>query len=99
MDWSGVPNRKLLAGLYLVAFPAMVAGLVALLVSQLTGQSLLPVVAGILFVGGQLVIVGLAHTLRAAVPAGSTKGDPRGVAWNRLTLGRELPGAWRVVRG
>jgi hypothetical protein len=101
MNWSGVPNGRLFAGLYLIAFPAMVVGLVALVASQLTGQDLLPVVAGVLFIGGQLVITGLSLALRAGVPASSAKvgRDPRGIAWNRLTLGRELPGAWRALRG
>lgn len=100
MNWSEVPNGRLFAGLYLIAFAAMVVGLVALLVTQVTGQELLPVaVLGGLFVGGQLVIVGLSHALRAAVPAGSPQRDPRGAAWNRLTLGRELSGAWRALRG
>ncbi|NIK57079.1 hypothetical protein [Kribbella shirazensis] len=94
-------NGKLLAGLYLVAFPVTVVGLVALLASQLAGQNLLPGVAVGLFVGGSLVIAGLSYALRAAVPAGSVKAgkDARVVAWNRLALGRELPGAWRAVRG
>jgi hypothetical protein len=101
MNWNGTRNGKLLASLYLIAFPAMVIGLVTLLASQLTGQNLLPVVAVVLFVGGQLVITGLSLAVRAGVPAGTAKvgRDPRGIAWNRLTLGRELPGAWRALRG
>jgi protein-S-isoprenylcysteine O-methyltransferase Ste14 len=101
MTWpEGVWGRAL-AAVYLVAFVAMVVGLVQVLGSQLTGHDLLTWLGVVLFVAGQLAITGLARLLSNAVPASSTgqRRDPRGVAWNRLTLGRELAGAWRVVRG
>jgi len=101
MNWAGTHHGRLLASLYLIAFPAMIIGLVLLLGSQLTGRDLLTGLSLVLLIGGQLVITGLSLALRDAVPAGSVKAgrDPRGFIWNRLSLGRELPSAWRLVRG
>ncbi|WP_371404578.1 hypothetical protein OHA10_02710 [Kribbella sp. NBC_00662] len=101
MTWPEGSRGRALAAAYLVAWAVMVIGIVLVLGSQLSGRDLLVWPASAMAVAGQLVITGLARLLRDAVPATSVRGrtDPRAVAWNRLSLGRELPGAWRVVRG
>jgi hypothetical protein len=101
MTWPEGTRGRAFAAAYLVAFAVMVVGIALVLGSQLSGRDLLVWPAAAMAVAGQLIITGLARLLRDAVPASLTKGraDPRSVAWNRMSLGRELPSAWRAVRG
>lgn len=96
MDWSGA---RPLAGAYVGSWVSGLAGLVWTLVNQLasTGGPQ-AVVAAVLFVAGLLGITGVAYALRDRVPAGTAQGNNYQRSWNRLALGRELPGAWRAVR-
>jgi predicted membrane channel-forming protein YqfA (hemolysin III family) len=102
MDWGGVRNAKLVAGGYLVAFAAMVIGLVILVPSLGTGGGNPVRITGIvLFAASQLILFWLSIVLRTAMPARRSRLSPpdrRGAAWNRLALGLELTRAWRVVR-
>lgn len=101
MNWGGLRNGKLLASVYLIAFPMTVIGLVLTLVAQWTGiESLAPSFGVLLFVVGALTLTTLSWLLRDLVPArtGGYATD-RGRAWNRLVLGRELAAAWRVLKG
>lgn len=82
----------MLAVVYLAAFGAMLVGIVWTLVNQLTGRAGVEVTAGVvLFLGGQLTIVGLAHRLRA--------GTEYSRAWQRLSLGLEVRPALRAAAG
>lgn len=104
MNWpEGVLGRAL-AAVYLVAFPALYAGVVWILIRQLTGDD-----EGwgggalVLFAGGALTITALSVVLQSRVPERTNKltknmaGDQR--AYHRLALGLELREAWRVLRG
>jgi hypothetical protein len=102
MDWPGGRNGRLLAGTYVVAFAAMVLGIAWTLYNQATGGGGSQVIVGAcLFLAGQLLISLLAFALRARAPLTQGKGRPSGyqVLWHRLSLGRELPAASRVLRG
>jgi hypothetical protein len=102
MDWPVGRKGRVLAGIYVVAFVAMVAGLAWTLSNQATGGSgTQVVVGGCVFVAGQLVIVLLALGLRARVRLSHGTGHPSGyqVLWQRLSLGRELGPAGRLLRG
>lgn len=100
MNWTGVRRARQLAIGYLIAFPAMVTGIVLVLVSQATGRQQLSIPGAVLFVGGQLVITGLSFALRDVAPVrpGGRQRDPRAAAWNRLSSGLELMPAWRFAR-
>jgi hypothetical protein len=89
-----------LAGTYVVGFVAMVAGIAWTLYNQATGGSGPQVIVGAcLFLAGQLLITLLAFGLRARAPLSQGKGRPTGyqVLWHRLSLGRELASAGRVL--
>jgi hypothetical protein len=97
MDWPAGRNGRLLAGTY-VAFAAMVVGIAWTLYNQATGGGGAQVIVGAsLFLAGQLVITLFAFTLRARAPLGQGSGYQ--MLWHRLSLGRELPAATRVLRG
>jgi hypothetical protein len=101
MDWPAGRNGRVLAGTYVVAFVAMVAGLAWTLYNQASGGTGSQVVVGAcVFVAGQMLIALLAFGLRARAPLSQGKGRPSGyqVLWQRLTLGRELASAGRVLR-
>ncbi|GAA3110708.1 hypothetical protein JOF29_001328 [Kribbella aluminosa] len=100
MNWGGVRRARQLAVAYLIAFPATVAGIVLVLTAQATGHQQLTMPGGVLFVAGQLVINALSFALREVVPlrAGGQQRDGRALAWNRMSLGLEMAGAWRFVR-
>ena len=101
MNWGGVRRGRLLAGIYLAAYVAWVIGLVLVIGSQIAGGGTLAVVIGaVLFLASQGAMFALAFRLRDAMPVGSDRKDRDRLAftWNRLMVGRELPGAWRVVR-
>jgi hypothetical protein len=90
------------AGTYVVAFVAMVAGIAWTLYNQATGGEGSQVIVGAcVFLAGQLLITLLAFGLRARAPLSQGKGRQSGyqVLWNRLSLGRELASAGRVLRG
>ncbi|MGZ0151502.1 hypothetical protein ACXJJ3_30915 [Kribbella sp. WER1] len=98
MNWGGVPNAGRLAVAYLVAFPAMVAGIALVLIAQITGHQAPAIPGGVLFVAGQLVITGLSFALRDVVPPRPGRQRERWqLAWNRLSLGLELARARRVL--
>jgi ABC-type Na+ efflux pump permease subunit len=92
----------MLAGMYVVAFVAMVAGLAWTLYNQVSGVGGTQVLVGVcIFVAGQLAITSLAFGLRARVSAGASKAYGSGyhVLWQRLSLGKELGRASRLLRG
>lgn len=102
MNWPGGDKGRILAGLYLFAFVAMVVGLVWTLYNQTTGGDGAQMAAGgATFVIAQLIIAAMAVGLRAALP------DAKGAegsfqyqrAWQRLTLGRELGTAMHRLKG
>jgi hypothetical protein len=99
MDWSGVRNRRLLAGLYLVAFVSTYVGVVLVLIAQWTSSP--TIVGAVAFFGGLLGIAGLALGLRNRVtrqPGRLTaKASNHQRAYQRLALGIELPQAWRAL--
>ena len=102
MDWPAGRNGRVLAGTYVVAFVAMVAGIAWTLYNQATGGTGAQVVVGVcLFAVGQLLITLLAFGLRTQAPLSPGKGRPSGyqVLWHRLSLGRELASACRALRG
>jgi hypothetical protein len=103
MDWGAVRNGKLLAAVYLIALVMLYAGVLWLLIQQWTGTESMGLAAPILFFGGGLAIIALAVALRRRIPVrttGLTKsmtGHQR--AYYRLSLGLEVPGAWRAIKG
>jgi hypothetical protein len=103
MNWGAVRNGRFLAGLYLAAFPATAAGIVWILILQLTGSATTVVPAAILFVAGVLTITALAVGLRKHAPESKNRLTKNATGYhrnyNRLALGLELPGAWRIVTG
>jgi hypothetical protein len=100
MDWSGIRNSRLVAGLYLVAFAGLYGGVACVLAAQWTGQQRLAL-GGFVFVGGLITIFVLAWALRGRVPARAGRLTARASnhtrAYQRLTLGVELGRAWRVL--
>jgi hypothetical protein len=97
MNWPAGSKGRILAGIYLVAFAAMVAGLMWTLYNQATGGDGAQLSAGIaLFVVAQLTITAMAVGLRSTVP--DTRGSNYHRAWQRLTLGLELATALRLFR-
>lgn len=98
-------NGKLVAGTYLIAFVAQVAGIVLTLIMQWTGAGGLVQGAGIfLFCLGGLGVGGLALGLRRRVRAATSRFAGKNVtgyqhAWQRLALGLEVRGAWNAVKG
>ncbi|GAA0936152.1 hypothetical protein GCM10009554_23450 [Kribbella koreensis] len=102
MNWPAGRKGRVFAATYVVAFAAMVAGITWTLYNQATDASTPRFIAGAcLFLAGQLPIVLLAITLTTQAPPtqGKTHPDAYPLRWNRLTLGRELPAATRVLRG
>jgi uncharacterized membrane protein YiaA len=102
MDWGGVRNGRVLAGLYLVAFVSLYGGVACVLIGQWTGQAPLAL-GGFLFAGGLLGIFALAWGLRNRVPqqAGrfTAKASNTQLAYHRLALGLEVRQAWHVLKG
>ena len=91
-----------MAGTYVVAFIAMVAGIGWTLYNQATGgRGSQVIVGGCVFLASQLLITLLAFGLRARAPLSQGKSQPSGyqALWHRLTLGRELASASRALRG
>jgi len=102
MDWGGVRNAKLMAGVYLAAFVSLYGGLGCELVAQWTGWQRLALGA-FAFVAGLAGIFALAWVLRDRVPARTSRLTARAGkhqrAYQRLVLGIELAPAWRILRG
>ncbi|WP_432948096.1 hypothetical protein ACQPXM_12760 [Kribbella sp. CA-253562] len=97
MNWPEGNKGRTLAGTYLIAFVAMVIGLVWTLYNQATGGGGAQLAVGIaLFVVAQVVITAIAFGLRNALPGKTDLGYQQ--AWHRLTLGRELATAARLLR-
>jgi hypothetical protein len=101
MNWPTEHQGRRLARLYLVAFMAMLIGVVWTLYNQATSRDGTPAFIGAgLFVVGQLALFALALKLQAGLPGKPGRGPSRyQLAWQRLTLGRELPTALRLARG
>jgi hypothetical protein len=101
MNWPTEQQGRSLARLYLVAFMAMLIGVVWTLYNQATSRAGTPVIIGAgLFVVGHLGPCALALKLRAGLPGKPGGGPSRyQLAWQRLTLGREPPTALRLSRG
>jgi len=88
---------------YLVSWASWLIGVVWTLISQLTEhtQPPAPVIAGVLFFAGVLGMTAVAALLRNRVARPTGRFTARATnyqrAWCRLTLGLELPRAWRVL--
>ncbi|WP_433161418.1 hypothetical protein [Kribbella sp. CA-247076] len=97
MDWTG---RRTYAGAYLALLVANWAGVVLVLIGQVTGAPATAIAGIVLFAIGQAGINGLAFALRRA-PVPAVRFDPKASnfsrAWHRLTLGLEVPGALRAL--
>jgi hypothetical protein len=97
MNWPEGSKGRVLAGVYLIAFVAMVTGLVWSLYNQATGGDGAQLTAGFaLFVVAQLTITAMAVGLRSTLPDKADSTYQR--AWHRLTLGLELATAMRLLR-
>ncbi|WP_145806640.1 hypothetical protein [Kribbella amoyensis] len=97
MNWPEGSKGQILAGVYLIAFVAMVTGLVLALYNQATGGDGAQLTAGFaLFVVAQLTITAIAVGLRSTLPDEADFKYQR--VWHRLTLGRELATAMRLLR-
>jgi hypothetical protein len=102
MDWPVGVTGRILAAVYLIAFPATYAGVVWTLVDQWTGNDIALNGAWILFLVGALLIIALSIVLRRRVPERANRltkgmtGHQR--AYHRLALGLELARAWRALR-
>jgi hypothetical protein len=97
MNWPEGSKGRTLAGIYLIAFVAMVIGLVWTLCNQATGGGGAQLAIGVvLFVVAQVTITAMAFGLRNSLPGKTDLGYQR--AWQRLTLGRELATAARLLR-
>ncbi len=91
-----------MAVVYLIDFVVMLIGLGWSLTNQLAGfAGPLPTVGYVLFLAGQAGLIALALAFRAGVagPQGAAVATSYQRAWHRLTLGLELPGAWRRLAG
>ena len=91
-----------MAVVYLIDFVVMLIGLGWSLINQLAGNTgALPTVGYVLFVAGQVGLIALALAFRAGVggAGGAAAATSYQRAWHRLTLGLELPGAWRRLAG
>jgi predicted membrane chloride channel (bestrophin family) len=103
MNWGGIPGPRVVAGVYLLAFVALVVGVVLLLVTQLTGSidSLLRGAAVVLFGVGVLGISTLAFWLGGRLPRPMSRFWEKRSGWqwvhHRLSLGLEIRSAWRVL--
>jgi hypothetical protein len=96
MNWPEGSKGRILAGIYLVAFAGMVAGLAWTLYNQATGGDGAQLSAGLaLFVVAQLTITAMAVGLRSTLPDKGGNNYQR--AWHRLTLGLELATALRLL--
>jgi hypothetical protein len=97
MNWPEGTKGRTLAGIYLIAFVAMVIGLVWTLYNQATGGDGAQLAVGAaLFVVAQVTITAMAFGLRNALPGKPDLGYQR--VWQRLSLGRELATAARLLR-
>jgi hypothetical protein len=101
MNWPTEQQGRRLARLYLVAFMAMLIGVVWTLCNQATSRDGTPVFIGAgLFIVGQLALIALALKLQTGLPEKPGRGPSRyQLAWQRLTLGSELPMALSLARG
>jgi RsiW-degrading membrane proteinase PrsW (M82 family) len=101
MDWPVGVIGRILAAVYLVAFPATYAGVVWTFIDQWRGDDMTLNGATILFLAGALLIMALSVVLRHRVPERPNRltkgmsGDQR--AYHRLALGLELARAWRAL--
>jgi glycerol-3-phosphate acyltransferase PlsY len=97
MDWTKEANARLLATAYVLGFVAWLIGVLWILYNQFTGGSAAAMIVGIiLFAIGQALISVVAFTLRHNFQtAASTSSFSQ--AWQRLSMGLELPPAFRLV--
>ncbi|WP_329481353.1 hypothetical protein OG555_04240 [Kribbella sp. NBC_01484] len=102
MNWAGVRNGRLVAGLYLIAFVSLYGGVVCVVLGNWTGQTRLTL-GGFAFIGGLLGIFALSWGLQNRVPDKPGRFTARASnstrAYQRLASGVELRGAWRTLTG
>ncbi|TDD52304.1 hypothetical protein E1263_29290 [Kribbella antibiotica] len=97
MDWAREKNARLLATAYAVGFAAWLVGVILILWGQFTDGSITQIVVGsILFAIGQALITIVAFSLRKNF-ATSRAASSFQQAWQRLSLGLELPSAVRAL--
>jgi hypothetical protein len=98
MDWTKEANARLLATAYIVGFVAWLIGVLCILYNQFTAGAVAGMIVGaILFVIGQVLICVVAFTLRSNFQT-SASTSSFSQAWQRLSVGLELPPAVRVLR-
>jgi hypothetical protein len=97
MDWTKETHGRLLATAYIVGFVAWLIGVVWILYNQFTGGSAAQMTVGIVFFAiGQVLLMIVALTLRKRFQT-SRAPSSFSQAWQRLTLGLELPPAVRLL--
>jgi apolipoprotein N-acyltransferase len=97
MDWAKEANARPLATAYLVGFLAWLIGVVWILSNQATGGAVAGMVVGIiLFAIGQALISVVAFTLRKNFQTSKTASS-FSQAWQRLSVGLEIPPALRLL--
>jgi len=99
MDWTREAHARLIAAAYTVAFVAWLIGVVWILYGQFSAGSVGQMVIGIvLFAIGQALMISVAFRLRKNFPT-SRAASSFSQAWQRLSLGLELPTAVRLLLG
>ncbi|MFF1818418.1 hypothetical protein ACFVWG_14045 [Kribbella sp. NPDC058245] len=99
MDWTRQANARLIAVGYTVGFLAWLIAVVWILYGQFTGASAGQMVVGIVFFAiGQALMIVVAFSLRKNFPT-SRAPSSFSQAWQRLSLGLELPPAVRLLLG
>ncbi|WP_185449862.1 hypothetical protein [Kribbella qitaiheensis] len=97
MDWTKETNARLLATAYVVGFVAWLIGVVWILYNQFTAGSVPQLTVGIVFFAiGQVLIMIAALAVRDQFQTSRTASS-FSQAWQRLSLGLELPTAVRLL--
>jgi hypothetical protein len=99
MDWARETHARLIAAAYTVGFGAWLIGVLVILYCQFSNGSIGLMVVGIVFFAiGQGLVSIVAFRLRKNFPT-SRATSSFSQAWQRLSLGLELPPAVRLLLG
>ncbi|MFK4088650.1 hypothetical protein ACI2LF_31340 [Kribbella sp. NPDC020789] len=99
MDWTRQAHARLIAAAYSVAFLGWLIAVVWILYGQFTGASAgTMVVSIVIFAISQALMITVAFSLRKSFPT-SRAPSSFSQAWQRLSLGLELPAAIKLLAG